>query len=65
MRKFLSRKLIVAVGGAISAFLVNTGLPPEVASEITGAIVNIAGFYLLGQSVVDTTAVIRGKKEAP
>ena len=53
MSKLSSRKLWVAVGGVVSAVLVQVGLPEEIAGKITDAMVYIICSYLVGQGVAD------------
>lgn len=61
MKKFISRKLIVAVMGII--FLV---LRKQFGLEIDDAtaeqITNIVIFFIVGQGVVDVAAVVKEKK---
>ncbi len=59
MEKWISRKLIVAVGGMVGAVLVQVGLPENIASQITDAIVYIASAYLIGQGAVDVAEKLK------
>ncbi len=53
MRKFLSRKLLVAAGSTLVVVLTHMGLPEDIAVEITNAVVLIAGIFLGVQGLDD------------
>lgn len=50
---WLSRKFIMAVGGVVTAVLVNVGLPEEVATKITDAVTWMVSAYVAGQGIAD------------
>ena len=59
LSKWGSRKLLVAVGGMLTAVLVNAGLPEQMAANITEAVVWIACAFLAGQGAVDTASALK------
>lgn len=59
MQKWMSRKLFVAVGGVLATVLVQVGLPEEIASRITDAVVWIASAYLGGQGLADAATALK------
>jgi hypothetical protein len=53
IKKFISRKLLVAIAGMFLTWLTSLGLPPEVAGEVAAMLATMASVYILGQSWVD------------
>lgn len=63
--KFLSRKLLVAVGGVLSVLLTeHLGLSEEVALAVTDKLVTIVVAYLAGQSLIDVVYAWLKRREA-
>jgi len=61
MRRFLSRKLMVALGGTTVVVLSNLGVPEDVAANITEGVIWIAGTYLLVQGADDAVKEWRAR----
>jgi len=59
MDKWLSRKLIAAVGSVVTVVLVNVGLPEAVATQITDSIAWIVSAYLVGQGAADAASALK------
>lgn len=62
MKKWLSRKLLAAIGGVFVPVLVKTGLPETDVQTLIAAMVPIVA-YILGQSHVDATEAKNGGKK--
>jgi hypothetical protein len=58
--KWLSRKLLMAAGSGVAVFLINVGIPPELANSIVGPVVEIVKWYLGAQGAVDAAKAIKG-----
>lgn len=59
MKKWLSRKLLAAIGGVFIPILVKWGLPEADTQTLIAAVIPVVA-YLLGQSHVDATAAKNG-----
>jgi len=59
MDKWISRKLITAVGSVVTVVLVNVGLPEAVATQITDSIAWIVSAYLVGQGAADAASAMK------
>ena len=60
MKKWLSRKLLVCIGGIAVLLLIKAGVPEEMAGDLMDAIVNIAMVYLGAQGIADAAGAIKG-----
>lgn len=61
MARIFSKKLFATIGAVATVVMTNMGLPEDIATKITDAIVYIVGAYVLGQGAVDTAREIRSK----
>lgn len=61
IKSFLSRKLLVAIFTAV-LLTVNSQLANPLDADSVRNIVTVIVSYLLGQSIVDTAAIIKGGK---
>jgi len=61
MSKFLSRKFLVAIGAAITAF-VGSAWPEQ--AELAEKIVMLAIGYIVAQGIVDAATEAKGVKDA-
>ena len=60
MSKFLSRKFLVAVGAAITAF-VGSAWPEQ--ADLVEQIVYVAIGYIVAQGIVDAATEVRGTQD--
>ena len=60
MKKWLSRKLLVYIGGIAVILLVKAGVPEEMAGDLMDSIVNITMVYLGAQGLADAAGAIKG-----
>jgi len=59
MHKWISRKLIAAVGSVVTVVLVNVGLPENIAVQITDSLTWIVSAYLVGQGAADAAGALK------